>query len=614
MAENDVATLLLQQKLLKEQARDKKKRMGPSLNIASSIQPVRQLTSNHTILQLAQRPTGSTEEGHGEKEKSQTDTGAQAQKGKLEKRVGNVVDFTSSTSSTATSSTATMSSSNKTRSRHRITDTGSLHILGDDRVLISVKDAVNVHPRDKEEDKAKKYVHLAEHKKNVNKRIEYKHLQIPEGMHGVLGQGTQGMVKKVIHKPTGTTFALKILSTESGINSRQLASELEHVLQNQKKKEHCKYLVTSYEAFFRSTKLCILMELMEYGSLADVLKMTTLVEPEAAVVSYHVLQGLMVLQAAEIIHRDIKPGNLLINDKGICKIADFGVSGITNSLNLANSSTGTQLYMSPERLDLKDYSYQADIWSFGLCLAQAVCGNELQWCMGDKPPQKFTGPGKPSFFDMAVAIANKNFRVHFDDTGPLSDNLKMFVADCMHHEWEHRPLAGKLVKYPFLDIEGIETATLQSTLLPRLDSLKTASPKSSQPHGLRGGYTSMQHPPTPTSTSSVATTPTSGTTSISSIDRASSELSQLGSGNQLTFTSFLNKPPAPRVSPNRGIGQPSHAHPSAEHSGEVHTTHGHASGAHLLLSRTSSSFSSISSCADDRIRGLAPDSDGEADD
>ena len=140
-----------------------------------------------------------------------------------------------------------------------------------------------------DKDKPKKYFHITGHPGNVGKRIEYKHLDIPSGADGQLGAGSSGVVKRVFHRLTKTYFAMKILQTENA-DSKQLVRELELSVDKLRHK-HCKYLVTSYEAFFRTKKLCILMELMEYGSLADVLKVVKrLDEPEAAVLSRHVLQ------------------------------------------------------------------------------------------------------------------------------------------------------------------------------------------------------------------------------------------------------------------------------------------------------------------------------------
>ena len=83
---------------------------------------------------------------------------------------------------------------------------------------------------------------------------------------------------------------------------------------------------------------------------------------------------LRTLHNNRLIHRDIKPSNLLVNAQGLVKIADFGVATFADTCNLANSSIGTKLFMSPERIKLSDYSYQSDMWSFGMspCLGNTV--------------------------------------------------------------------------------------------------------------------------------------------------------------------------------------------------------------------------------------------------
>ena len=102
---------------------------------------------------------------------------------------------------------------------------------------------------------------------------------------------------------------------------------------------------------------------MHYGSLADLqTKFGCMTESEAATVAYRVLMGLKFLHDMNLIHRDIKPSNLLVNAAGEVKIADFGVATFANSVNMASSSIGTQLFMSPERIKLLPYSFPSDIW------------------------------------------------------------------------------------------------------------------------------------------------------------------------------------------------------------------------------------------------------------
>ncbi|XP_074624091.1 dual specificity mitogen-activated protein kinase kinase 1-like isoform X1 [Acropora palmata] len=75
----------------------------------------------------------------------------------------------------------------------------------------------------------------------------------------------------------------------------------------------------------------------------------------------------------KIIHRDVKPSNILVNSCGEIKLCDFGVSGQLID-SMANSFVGTRSYMSPERLQGANYSVLSDIWSFGLSLVEMAIG------------------------------------------------------------------------------------------------------------------------------------------------------------------------------------------------------------------------------------------------
>jgi serine/threonine protein kinase len=86
------------------------------------------------------------------------------------------------------------------------------------------------------------------------------------------------------------------------------------------------------------------------------------------------LKGLRYLREKhQIIHRDVKPSNILVNSSGDIKICDFGVSGQLID-SMANSFVGTRSYMSPERLQGTNYSVQSDIWSLGLSLVEMALG------------------------------------------------------------------------------------------------------------------------------------------------------------------------------------------------------------------------------------------------
>uniref|UniRef100_A0A8I5KXN4 Dual specificity mitogen-activated protein kinase kinase 1 n=3 Tax=Boreoeutheria TaxID=1437010 RepID=A0A8I5KXN4_HUMAN len=156
----------------------------------------------------------------------------------------------------------------------------------------------------------------------------------------------------------------------------------------------------------------LVMARKDGGSLDQVLKKAGRI-PEQILgkVSIAVIKGLTYLREKhKIMHRDVKPSNILVNSRGEIKLCDFGVSGQLID-SMANSFVGTRSYMSPERLQGTHYSVQSDIWSMGLSLVEMAVGRypipppdakELELMFGcqvegdaaETPPRPRT-PGRP---------------------------------------------------------------------------------------------------------------------------------------------------------------------------------------------------------------------------
>ncbi|CAG8715028.1 3173_t:CDS:2, partial [Ambispora leptoticha] len=181
---------------------------------------------------------------------------------------------------------------------------------------------------------------------------------------------------------------------------KQILREL-HILHD------CKspYIVSFYGAFMNDGDASMCMEYMDVGKNGaiplDILGKIT----------HSVLEGLNYLyQCHQIIHRDVKPSNILVNSKGQIKICDFGVSGeLINSV--ADTFVGTSHYMSPERIQGSPYTVRSDVWSLGITLMELAIGRFpfppdgsqltvlelLQHIVNEPPPALPAGEFPPDF-------------------------------------------------------------------------------------------------------------------------------------------------------------------------------------------------------------------------
>ena len=156
------------------------------------------------------------------------------------------------------------------------------------------------------------------------------------------------------------------------------------------------------------------------------------------------------------IHRDLKPGNVLINSAGQVKLADFGISrSMDNTLAQANTMTGTTIYMSPERMQGKAYSFGADVWSLGIITTECVIG---------RYPYNIREGGK--YFDLVMMIVAQPAPQPGEAFSP---EINDFVMHATHKEEAKRASCQELLTHAFVQkyaasSEASVAAWLQSAL------------------------------------------------------------------------------------------------------------------------------------------------------
>jgi serine/threonine protein kinase len=139
---------------------------------------------------------------------------------------------------------------------------------------------------------------------------------------------------------------------------------------------NCDCLVQLEGALLFDDKVVMVLEFMDRGSLDDIIKARKISgmraeEAFAASVAFQMLWGLSYLHRERIIHRDVKPGNVLVDSQGNVKLCDFGLASICSDHSLQRTMVGTTIYMAPERLRAQPYGRSSDMWSFGLVILEA---------------------------------------------------------------------------------------------------------------------------------------------------------------------------------------------------------------------------------------------------
>lgn len=156
------------------------------------------------------------------------------------------------------------------------------------------------------------------------------------------------------------------------------------------------------------TELYVITELMQSDLHRIIVSPQPLTSDHVKVFVYQILRGIKYLHSANILHRDIKPGNLLVNSNCILKICDFGLARIWNPNEEQNMTheVVTQYYRAPELLmGARKYNAAVDIWSVGCIFAELLGRRILFQAQGPVEQLNliFDLLGKPSFSEMRYA-------------------------------------------------------------------------------------------------------------------------------------------------------------------------------------------------------------------
>ncbi|KAF3457180.1 hypothetical protein FNV43_RR01837 [Rhamnella rubrinervis] len=258
----------------------------------------------------------------------------------------------------------------------------------------------------------------------------------------LIGCGAFGRVYMGMNLDSGELLAVKqvLIAANSASKEKTQAHirELEEEIKLLKNLSHpniVRYLGTARE----EESLNILLEFVPGGSISSLLgKFGSFPESVIRMYTKQLLLGLEYLHRNGIMHRDIKGANILVDNKGCIKLADFGASKKVVELatiNGAKSMKGTPYWMAPEVILQTGHSFTADIWSVGCTVIEMATG---------KPPWSQQYQEVAALFHIGTTKSHPPIPEH------LSAEAKDFLLKCLQEEPNFRLAASDLLQHPFV--------------------------------------------------------------------------------------------------------------------------------------------------------------------
>ncbi|KAM5564116.1 mitogen-activated protein kinase kinase kinase 1-like [Rosa sericea] len=191
----------------------------------------------------------------------------------------------------------------------------------------------------------------------------------------LIGRGSFGSVYQG-SSSDGFVFAAKEVSLlDPGSPGRSCLSQLQQEIEFLSWLEH-KNIVKYYGSFEYGTNLYMCMEHAPNGSIRQLYQRSCLSYSRVSKYTKEILLGLKYLHDHNVVHRDIKCANILVDAYGSAKLADFGLAKIITKMNEIQSLQGTAFWMAPEVFSAKmknqGYGPPADIWSLGCTVLEML--------------------------------------------------------------------------------------------------------------------------------------------------------------------------------------------------------------------------------------------------
>jgi serine/threonine protein kinase len=235
---------------------------------------------------------------------------------------------------------------------------------------------------------------------------------------GVLGKGGMGTVWRAVDETLGRSVAVKELRFPGNVDEEEKQRLVTRTLREAKATARIRNTgaITVYDVVKEDDRPWIVMELVEGRSLSDAIREDGPLTPKrAAEVGLVILDVLKAAHREGILHRDVKPSNVLLGDDGRVVLSDFGIAQIDGDPSVTSTGmlVGAPSYISPERARGQKPGPPADLWSLGALLFASVEG---------RPP-----------YDKGAAIATLTAVMtepvgEMHNAGPLAEAIRGLLA------------------------------------------------------------------------------------------------------------------------------------------------------------------------------------------
>uniref|UniRef100_A0A8C7JTE4 Serine/threonine-protein kinase DCLK2 n=1 Tax=Oncorhynchus kisutch TaxID=8019 RepID=A0A8C7JTE4_ONCKI len=279
-----------------------------------------------------------------------------------------------------------------------------------------------------------------------------------------LGDGNFAVVRECVEHSTGREYALKIINKGRRRGKEQMIQNEVAILRRVKHPN----IVLLIEEMDTYSELYLVMELVKGGDLFDAITSTNrYTERDASGMLYNLANAIKYLHSLNIVHRDVKPENLLVYEHAdgskSLKLGDFGLATVVDGP--LYTVCGTPTYVAPEIIAETGYGLKVDIWAVGVIAYILLCGF---------PPFRGSSDDQEVLFDQ-ILMRQLEFPLLYWDN--VSETAKELIRSMLQVEVDQRYTAEQVLEHPWVKDGGVSENEQELSVAGKLKKHFNTGPK-----------------------------------------------------------------------------------------------------------------------------------------